>query len=57
MRPLALPKQSEDFPGWYQEVVKQADLAENSLARGTMVLKPYGWAIWERIQAALEERI
>jgi prolyl-tRNA synthetase len=54
---MALPKQSEDFPAWYQEVVKGADLAENSLARGTMVVKPYGWAIWERIQAALDERI
>jgi prolyl-tRNA synthetase len=54
---MALPKQSEDFPAWYQEVVKQADLAENSLARGTMVVKPYGWAIWERIQAAFDERI
>ena len=54
---MALPKQSADFPAWYQEVVKQADLAENSLARGTMVVKPYGWAIWERIQAAFDERI
>jgi prolyl-tRNA synthetase len=54
---MALPSQSEDFPAWYQEVVKQADMAENSLARGTMVVKPYGWAIWERIQAAFDERI
>jgi prolyl-tRNA synthetase len=54
---MALPKQSEDFPAWYQEVVKGAGLAENSLARGTMVVKPYGWAIWERIQRAMDERI
>jgi len=54
---MAVPKQSEDFPGWYQEVVKQAGLAEPSLARGTMVIKPYGFAIWERIQAAFDERI
>src|SRR5256885_529355 len=54
---MALPKQSEDFPSWYQEVVKQADLAENSLVRGTMVIKPYGFAIWERIQQAFDERI
>jgi prolyl-tRNA synthetase len=54
---MALPKQSEDFPGWYQEVVKVADLAEPSLARGTMVIKPYGYAIWERIQRAVDDRI
>jgi len=54
---MALPRQSEDFPSWYQEVVKQADLAENSLVRGTMVIKPYGFAIWERIQEAFDERI
>jgi prolyl-tRNA synthetase len=54
---MALPKQAEDFPGWYQEVVKGADLAEPSLARGTMVIKPYGFAIWERIQQAYDERI
>jgi prolyl-tRNA synthetase len=54
---MALPKQSEDFPAWYQEVVKQADLAEPSLARGTMVIKPYGYAIWEGIQRALDDKI
>src|SRR5438045_5565673 len=54
---MALPGQSEDFPSWYQEVVKQADLAENSLVRGTMVIKPYGYAIWEEIQRAFDDRI
>lgn len=54
---MALPKQSEDFPGWYQEIVKVAGLAEPSLARGTMVIKPYGYAIWERIQQAVDKRI
>src|SRR5439155_653128 len=54
---MALPKQTEDFPGWYQEVVKQAGLAEPSLARGTMVIKPYGFGIWERIQRAVDDRI
>ena len=54
---MALPTQKDDFPGWYQEVVKQAGLAEPSLARGTMVIKPYGFAIWERIQQAFDERI
>src|SRR5437763_14259338 len=54
---MALPKQSDDFPGWYPEVVKQAGLAEPSLARGTMVIKPYGFGIWERIQRAVDDRI
>ena len=54
---MALPKQSEDFPSWYQEVVKQAGLAEPSLARGSMVIKPYGFAIWEAIQRAYDDRI
>jgi len=54
---VALPKQSEDFPGWYQEVVRAAELAEPSLARGTMVIRPYGFAIWEGIQRAVDDRI
>ena len=54
---MALPTHADDFPGWYQEVVRQADLAENSLARGTMVIKPYGYAIWEAIRDALDLRI
>jgi len=54
---VALPKQSEDFPAWYQAVVKGAELAEPSLVRGTMVIRPYGFAIWERIQQAVDRRI
>jgi prolyl-tRNA synthetase len=54
---VALPKQSEDFPGWYQAVVKGAEMAEPSLVRGTMVIRPYGYAIWERIQQAVDRRI
>ena len=53
---MALPTQADDFPAWYQEVVRGADLAENSLARGTMVIKPYGYAIWEAIRDALDKR-
>jgi prolyl-tRNA synthetase len=53
---MALPTQADDFPAWYQEVVRGADLAENSLARGTMVIKPYGYAIWEAIRDALDAR-
>jgi prolyl-tRNA synthetase len=54
---MALPKQDADFPAWYQDVVKQAELAEPSLARGTMVIRPYGYAIWEAIQRAVDDRI
>ncbi len=54
---MSLPKQSEDFPSWYQEVVKRAEMAEPSLARGTMVIRPYGYAIWEAIQSGLDRRI
>jgi len=53
----SLPAQRDDFPAWYGEVVRRADLAENSLVRGTMVIKPYGYAIWEHVQRALDERI
>ncbi|MGH2677667.1 MAG: proline--tRNA ligase [Actinomycetota bacterium] len=54
---MALPKQSADFPAWYQEVVRQAELAEPSMARGTMVIRPYGYGIWEAIQRAVDDRI
>lgn len=54
---MALPKQSVDFPAWYQEVVKGAELAEMSFTRGSMVIRPYGFAIWEAMQAALDRRI
>lgn len=51
-----LPKQSEDFPSWYVEVVKQSGMAEHGLARGSQVIKPWGYAVWERIQRALDDR-
>jgi prolyl-tRNA synthetase len=54
---MALPKQRDDFPSWYQEVVRSAELAEPSMARGTMVIRPYGYAIWEAIQRSLDDRI
>lgn len=50
-----LPKRSEDYSLWYNELVKRADLAENSAVRGCMVIKPYGFAIWEKMQATLDE--
>lgn len=49
-----LPKRSEDFSGWYNELVGMADLAENSGVRGCMVIKPYGYAIWEKMQYQLD---
>ncbi len=52
----ALPKQSEDFPSWYSEVVKRAGMAEHGLAKGTMIIKPHGYALWEAIQKALDDR-
>ncbi|MFT5602436.1 MAG: prolyl-tRNA synthetase [Flavobacteriales bacterium] len=51
-----LPKRSEDFSGWYNELVGKADLAENSGVRGCMVIKPYGFAIWEKMQTQLDKR-
>jgi prolyl-tRNA synthetase len=57
MSTTALPAQSGDFPAWYGEVVRRAGLAENSPVRGAMVIKPYGYAIWEAIQRELDDRI
>ena len=51
-----LPNPEQDFPAWYVEVVKQAGLAEHGLAKGTMVIKPHGYAIWEHLQRALDDR-
>jgi prolyl-tRNA synthetase len=52
-----LTSQSADFPRWYQEVLAKATLAETGPVRGTMVIRPYGYAIWERIQAEMDLRI
>lgn len=49
-----LTKRSEDYSKWYNELVVKADLAENSGVRGCMVIKPYGYAIWEKMQAELD---
>ncbi|MDH5188605.1 MAG: proline--tRNA ligase [Rhodospirillaceae bacterium] len=48
---------ADDFPAWYQEVIKEADMAENSGVRGCMVIKPWGYGIWERLQRRLDQRI
>ena len=47
------PTRSEDYPEWYQQVIRHADLAENSPVRGCMVIKPWGYALWENIQRIL----
>ena len=52
-----LTPQSEDFPRWYQDVVAKAEMAENGPVRGTMVIRPYGYAIWERMVAEMDARI
>jgi len=52
--PKNLTKRAEDYSKWYNELVVKADLAENSAVRGCMVIKPYGYAIWEKMQAELD---
>jgi prolyl-tRNA synthetase len=52
-----LTPQAADFPRWYQDVVAKAELADNGPVRGTMVIRPYGYAIWERMQAEMDRRI
>lgn len=50
-----LPKRSENYSEWYNEIVKRAELAENSPVRGCMIIRPYGFAIWEKMQRALDD--
>jgi prolyl-tRNA synthetase len=51
-----LPSQREDFPAWYVEVVKRAEMAEHGPAKGSMIIRPHGYAIWEHTQRALDDR-
>ena len=53
----AIVTREEDFPRWYQEVIAGAEMADNGPARGTMVIRPWGYGIWELMQAALDRRI
>ena len=48
------PVRADNFPEWYQEVIKAADMAENSEVRGCMVIKPWGYGIWENIQRQMD---
>lgn len=52
-----LTPQSDDFPRWYQEVIAKAELAENGAVRGTMIVRPTEYAVWERMQADMDARI
>ena len=51
-----LTPRENDYSRWYNDLVIQADLADNSGVRGCMIVKPYGFAIWERIQQELDSR-
>lgn len=52
----AVTPRSEDYSKWYLDIVNNADLAENSAVRGCMVIKPYGFTIWEKMQQELDRR-
>ncbi|MEJ8660021.1 MULTISPECIES: proline--tRNA ligase [Streptomyces] len=52
-----LTPQAEDFPRWYQDLINKAELADNGPVRGTMVIRPYGYGLWERMQQDLDARI
>jgi prolyl-tRNA synthetase len=56
MAELKLPTRSEDFSEWYNQLVLKAELADYAPVRGCMIVRPYGWAIWENIQQALDRR-
>jgi prolyl-tRNA synthetase len=56
MSELKLPSRSEDFSEWYNQLVLKAELADYAPVRGCMIVRPYGWALWENIQQALDRR-
>ena len=57
MRTAIQPTRATDYPQWYQEVIIAADLAQVSPVRGCMIINPWGYAIWERIQRILDDEI
>ncbi|HEX9541219.1 MAG TPA: proline--tRNA ligase [Streptosporangiaceae bacterium] len=57
MAKALLTPRAVDFPRWYQDVIAKAELAENGPARGSMVIRPTGYALWERMQRELDDRI
>jgi prolyl-tRNA synthetase len=56
-RVSALASQQDDFPRWYQDVLEKAELADNGPVRGTMVIRPYAYSLWERMQQEVDTRI
>lgn len=54
--PVLTPR-ADDFPRWYQDLISKAELADNGPVRGTMVIRPYGYGLWERMQAEMDARI
>lgn len=56
MKNAITPTRSENFPEWYQQVISHAELAENSAVRGCMVIRPWGYGIWENIQRELDQK-
>src|ERR1700739_1872459 len=56
MSDLKLPTRAEDFSEWYNQLVLRAELADYAPVRGCMIVRPYGWALWENIQQALDRR-
>ncbi|MFC9288759.1 proline--tRNA ligase [Streptomyces sp. NPDC057052] len=54
--PVLTPR-ADDFPRWYQDLIAKAELADNGPVRGTMVIRPYGYGLWERMQAEMDARI
>ncbi|WP_069773288.1 proline--tRNA ligase [Streptomyces sp. LUP30] len=54
--PVLTPR-ADDFPRWYQDVINKAELADNGPVRGTMVIRPYGYGLWERMQSEMDARI
>jgi prolyl-tRNA synthetase len=57
VRTAITPTRAENFPEWYQNVIKAADMAENAPVRGCMIIKPYGYAVWENIQRRFDQMI
>ena len=53
----ALTPQADSFPDWYQDVLAKAELADNGPVKGTMVIRPYGYGLWERMVAEVDARI
>ena len=51
-----ITSKNDDYSQWYNDIVMKADLAEHSSVKGCMVIKPYGYSIWEKIQAVLDQK-